>query len=82
MKNILLALSLLSFAACSKDASGGGSTCDKAVDNSVAILKKEMPQAPAGDRAEMMAKCQKLSADKQACGANAKSLADLMACGQ
>jgi len=76
MKKIIVMLAL---AACSKD-SGGGSTCDKAVDNSIAILKKEMPDAPAGDRGDMLAKCGKLTADQQSCGANAKSLADLIAC--
>jgi hypothetical protein len=65
-------------AACS---SSGGSTCDRAVANTISILKKEMPDAPAGDRADMMAKCKAQPAAAQACAADAKDLAGLMACG-
>jgi hypothetical protein len=75
---IALALALVSTAACSKDSAG---TCDKAVDNTIAITRKAFPDMPTPDRKELVAECKKQPAKAQECAAAAKDLEGLMACG-
>ena len=79
--SIALVTFTLSIAACGKD-EGGGSVCEKAVDNTMKLVKEAFPDAPSkNDRKEMLARCAEQPAEKQKCAAEAKTMEDLMKCG-
>jgi hypothetical protein len=78
MKNLLLpsllAVSLVS--GCKKKAP----SCDDVVDHTLSLMPPEMQGKLKGDKADAIAKCEKMSPESRKCALDAKSLENLMKC--
>jgi len=78
MKTIILSClaSLALAGGCSKKSG----SCEDIFDHTVSLLPAEMKDKMSGQKADAIAKCEKMSPEARKCAADASSLEDLMKC--